>query len=164
MDKLKKEMGKRLAEIRKAKKIKQEELRELIGAPTVQMISNWENGHSYPSAHYLIILAKKLDISLDYLLLGRDNDTNNRKIITYKDAIEFMVALENCGLFKCDILSQTICSKYVNLSSFDKTILNFKIEYDNLSIASNSMREELFNQAVVDLLNKYDVPLKKSKD
>ena len=79
MDEAKKEIGKRIAEIRKSKKIKQEELKEMIGAPTVQMISGWENGHSFPSTTYLIIIAKKLDISLDYLLLGKRSDSTDKK-------------------------------------------------------------------------------------
>ena len=69
MNETKKELGKRIAEIRKSKKLNQEEFKELIGAPTVQMISGWENGHSFPSVNYLIIIAKKLDTSLHYLLL-----------------------------------------------------------------------------------------------
>ena len=160
MDELKKEFGKRLAEIRKSKKIKQEELREMIDAPTVQMISGWENGHSFPSTNYLIILAKKLDISLDYLLLGKPNDKSPKKLHTYKDVAEYILELLNSGLFKLggyDLGSNLYAT---NLETLDKKIADFKHEFDNLLVASKTLRPELFKQATVDLLNKYDIPIK----
>lgn len=161
MNELKKEFGKRLAEIRKSKKIKQEELKELINAPTVQMISGWECGHSFPSANYLIILAKKLDISLDYLLLGKNNNAKNKKIFTYKDAAECMIELQSCGLFSISGYQYSSDLYQTNLYTFDKKIESFKLEFDNLMTAAKTLRKELFDQAVIDLLNKYDIPLTK---
>ena len=163
MDEAKKEIGKRIAEIRKSKKIKQEELKEMIGAPTVQMISGWENGHSFPSTTYLIIIAKKLDISLDYLLLGKRSDSTDKKITTYKDATTFIIELINSGLFKIGGYYQANGVYVTELESTDKTIGSFKLELDNLLVASKTLRPELFNQAIVDLLNKYDLTLKANR-
>lgn len=159
MDELKKDLGKRLAEIRKSKKIKQEELKEMIGAPTVQMISGWENGHSFPSPFYLINLAKKLDISLDYLLLGKENEKNKKKIFTYKDAVENIIELNNSELFYINDYKSINDIHCTVLESHDKTIAKFKEELDNLLIAKQTLRNELFNQAIDDLINKYDIPL-----
>lgn len=164
MDESKKEFGKRLAEVRKSKKIKQEEFKELIGAPTVQMISGWENGHSFPSPTYLIIIAKKLDISLDYLLLGREKESQDKTIRTYKDAAIAIVELIKCNLFDISsYLSSDSFGKTFNvttLSSSNKKINSFREELDNLLVASKSLRPELFNQAVDDLLGKYDILIK----
>lgn len=160
MNELKKEFGKRLAEIRKSKKIKQEELRDMIGAPTVQMISGWENGHSFPSTNYLIILAKKLDISLDYLLLGKPNDKSSKKLHTYKDVAEYILELLDSGLFQLCGYGWDSTLYKTSLETLDKKIADFKHEFDNLLVASKTLRPELFKQATVDLLDKYDIPIK----
>lgn len=164
MDKLKKDVGKRLAEIRKTKKMKQEDLMELIEAPTVQMISGWENGHSLPSATYLIKIAKKLDISLDYLLLGEGGLTNEKEIRTYKDAAKCMIKLSESGLFKFEgIYAEIGDNKIVELSSTNKTLCDFRRELDNLLVASKTLRHELYMQAVEELLDKYDIPIENYK-
>ena len=161
MDEIKKEVGKRIAEIRKSKGLKQEEFKELIGAPTIQMISGWENGHSFPSANYLIIMAKKLDISLDYVLLGKQNDPDDKTIRTYKEAFSYIVELLNSKLFKIEGYPDLSNGKYITLlSSSDGRVNEFKKEYDILSAAAKTIRVELMQQAFTDLLNKYDIPLK----
>ena len=160
MNDLKEEFGKRLSEVRKSKKLKQEDLKDMIEAPTIQMISNWENGHAFPSPHYLIILAKKLDTSLDYLLLGKETKTESRCVSTYKDAGECILALINSGLFELGGYAFRMGVMATTLTSLDKNISDFKAELDTLLIASKTLRPELFNQAVLDLLDKYDTPLK----
>ena len=163
MDEIKKEVGKRLAEIRKSKKLNQEEFKDLIGAPTVQMISGWENGHSFPSPTYLIIIAKKLDISLDYLLLGRQNGSDDKSIRTYKDAAIYMTQLFESGLFELGGYQYGANDHQyaVTLTSKEPHMRDFKRELDNLLIAANTLRPELLKQAIIDLYNKYDIPLKK---
>ncbi len=165
MDELKKEIGKRIAEIRKAKKLNQEELKELIGAPTVQMISGWENGHSFPSVPYLVIFAKKLDISLDYLLLGNKKDVQDKTIVTYKDAAEYILQFVFSGLFEISGYQYGVSKEQytVTLTSNDKKIRDFKLELDNLMVAAKTLKPELLKQALSDLLEKYDYPIKNSK-
>lgn len=163
MDELKKEIGKRIAEIRKSKKLNQEELKKIIEAPTVQMISGWENGHSFPSVPYLVIFAKKLDISLDYLLLGNKKDTQDKTIVTYKDAAEYMLQLILSGLFSIDGYRYgTNEGQYaVTLTSKDTKIRDFKKELDTLMAAAYTLGSELLNQALSGLLGRYDYPIKK---
>ena len=62
--------GERLALLRKSKKISQERLSELVGVSR-QAVSKWENNESYPETEKLILIAEKLDASLDYLLLNK---------------------------------------------------------------------------------------------
>ena len=65
------------------------------------------------------------------------------------------------GLFRLDGSFSTNTGYYSVLFSNDNTIFNFRKEMDNLKIASKTLRPELYSQAIVDLLNKYDIPLKK---
>lgn len=153
------EIGKRLAEIRKSKKLKQEDFKELIDAPTVQMISSWENGHASISTTYLIIIAKKLDISLDYLLLGRKDVINQKKNQTYKDVAQSLIDLTENKLFNLYKRINDVGLYDVCVSSANKTLVQFYDEYNNLLIASKSLKPELYNQAIIDLLEKYDFPL-----
>jgi transcriptional regulator with XRE-family HTH domain len=159
MNDFKKAFGKRLSEIRKSRKLKQQELKKLIEAPTIQMVSNWENGHVFPSATYLIILAKKLDVSLDYLLLGKEAKVQPKSISTYKDIATNIVNMVGSCLF--DIAENcTADGTRMILFSCDQTVVSFKREFSNLLVASQSIRPELFDIAVKDLLDKYDIPLK----
>lgn len=164
MEDLKKEIGKRIAESRKAKHLKQEDLRTLIDAPTVQMISGWEKGHSFPSMPYLVILAKTLDTSLDYLLLGKENGSVDRSIVTYKDAATRLIELEDSGLFEMRDGDYGLGYPFTELYTIDKTIGEFKSELDSLKGASKTLRPELYKQAIQDLLDKYDSPIKKPKE
>lgn len=161
MNKSKYEFGKRLAEIRKGKNLNQQEFKNIVEAPTVQMVSCWENGHSFPSVPYLITFAKRLDISLDYLLLGKQNEKTDKKIKTYKDAAECMMALISSGLFEIQNTFITVGNSHKTvICSEDETLSNFKKELQNLLVASETLRSELFQQAISDLLEKYDFPLK----
>lgn len=79
-------IGKRLAEIRKSKKLKQMELAEMLNV-SQQVISNIERGVTAPDIEQLKKIADIYNISLDQLV-GReffyDNADNvERKIISY---------------------------------------------------------------------------------
>lgn len=65
-----------LAELRKEKKLTQEELGEQIGV-TNKTVSRWENGNYLPPAEILQILSKLYSVSINELLSGeRLNDEN----------------------------------------------------------------------------------------
>ncbi|MGN1075742.1 MAG: helix-turn-helix domain-containing protein [Candidatus Enteromonas sp.] len=138
MNNIKKEFGKRLAEIRKSKKLRQEDLKELINAATIQMISNWENGHSFPSTSYLIILSKKLDVSLDYLLFGKENSPRNFEFRTYKDVCECITALIQDELFEL--------GSYIDQNYMQEQIgLTYKPTKNNPNEFSVSVNATLYN-------------------
>ena len=59
--------GDNLKEIRKQRKITQEDLAELLNVSR-QAISKWESGNGYPETEKLIMISRELNISLDYLL------------------------------------------------------------------------------------------------
>lgn len=59
--------GKNLQAIRKKNQLSQEGLAEMLGVSR-QAVSKWELGEGYPEVDKLLILSKKLNISLDSLL------------------------------------------------------------------------------------------------
>jgi len=59
--------GENLREIRKQRKMTQEDLAELLNVSR-QAVSKWESGEGYPETEKLLILSKELNISIDYLL------------------------------------------------------------------------------------------------
>lgn len=72
-------LGKRIATIRKERKMSQEDFAELFNV-TRQTISSWENSKSYPDIETLVKISDKFNISLDILLREDKN-----MIETYKN-------------------------------------------------------------------------------
>lgn len=65
------ELNERIASVRKAAGLTQEQLGELAGVSR-QAVSKWESGQAVPDALTLAALCRKLHVSADYLLLGVD--------------------------------------------------------------------------------------------
>ena len=61
--------GQRLYELRKEKKISQEELAELLDVSR-QSISKWENDKAYPEMTRILFMSEYFGVSLDYLMRG----------------------------------------------------------------------------------------------
>lgn len=61
--------GENLQTIRKKNQLSQEGLAEMLGVSR-QAVSKWELGEGYPEVEKLLLLSKKLNISLDSLLGG----------------------------------------------------------------------------------------------
>jgi tellurite methyltransferase len=66
-----KEIGQRIALLRKEKEYTQEQLSVLLNV-TPQAVSKWENGNALPDTALLPLLAKVLEVSIDRLLIGSD--------------------------------------------------------------------------------------------
>ena len=65
------ELKDRIAVVRKAAGLTQEQLGELLGV-TRQAVSKWESGQSVPDALTVAKLCEELHVSADYVLLGRE--------------------------------------------------------------------------------------------
>lgn len=65
------ELQDRIAAVRKAAGLTQEQLGELVGV-TRQAVSKWESGQTVPDALTIAKLCKELNVSADYVLLGRE--------------------------------------------------------------------------------------------
>ncbi|MBD7912467.1 helix-turn-helix domain-containing protein [Clostridium cibarium] len=70
-----------LKSIRKERHISQEEVAEIMGVSR-QAVSKWEQGSVYPEMEKLLLLAKELNLSLDYLMLGEKSSNENNKTIS----------------------------------------------------------------------------------
>lgn len=66
------EFGERLREARRKHGLSQEELAALLDVSR-QAVSRWEMGEGYPETEKLVALAKTLGLSLDALVLGRED-------------------------------------------------------------------------------------------
>ena len=67
MKEIKMSFGNNLKLLRKEKGLTQEQLAEMLGVSR-QAISRWEFDNGYPETDKLLIIAKELDVSLDYLM------------------------------------------------------------------------------------------------
>lgn len=76
---LMKEIGKRIAELRRSHKITQETLAELLDVSS-KHISHVERGCASLSLHGLIELCNLFHCSLDYLVLGRETDPSLNRL------------------------------------------------------------------------------------
>lgn len=65
------ELKDRIASVRKAAGLTQEQLGELVGV-TRQAVSKWESGQTVPDALTVAKLCEALHVSADYVLLGKE--------------------------------------------------------------------------------------------
>ena len=61
------EIGKRIKEIRTEQGLSQQKFGELLSV-SQDTISLWENGKAVPTAEFLIAIAQRFDVSIDYIL------------------------------------------------------------------------------------------------
>ena len=73
-------LGKRIADLRREKGLKQDELAEKLGV-SPQAVSKWENDQTCPDISLLPSLAKILGVSVDELLSGKKDDEPEVKIL-----------------------------------------------------------------------------------
>ena len=78
--------GKKLKELRKAKKITQKKLSEVLGYGYTA-IANYESGRNEPSLQDLVRLADFLDVSVDELL-GREYPSKKKEIYACFDRLD----------------------------------------------------------------------------
>ena len=154
MEQLKKEIGKRIRDARLQKGLKQKELAELLQTATPQMVNNWEKGDALPQANYVIKIAKTLDISTDYLLLGNDNNSLRERNANYQDVLKMLIELRNTKLFKVEY------NDYYNnfyMQTTDKTIVDFVQKLQKLDDAFEVLGREVYENRLRNLIAQYDV-------
>lgn len=66
-----KRIGQRIKEIRLEQELSQQKFGELLSV-SQDTVSLWEKGKSLPTAEFLIAIATKFDISVDYILCLKD--------------------------------------------------------------------------------------------
>lgn len=70
------ELHERIAAVRKAAGLTQEQLGELLGV-TRQAVSKWESGQTVPDTATVARLCRELHVSADYVLLGREPEEDD---------------------------------------------------------------------------------------
>ncbi|WP_315122128.1 helix-turn-helix transcriptional regulator [uncultured Clostridium sp.] len=69
------ELSERLQQLRKLANYSQEQLAEML-CISRQAISKWESGQSNPDINNIIKLSEIYNVSTDYILMGKDNNSN----------------------------------------------------------------------------------------
>lgn len=156
------EIGKRIAEARKALGLKQKDCLKPLGDITIQMLSNWENGHTFPTATYLMKIAKVFNVSLDYIILGVRTDTKGLEVKTYKEAMDCIYALKESNVFN---FMQSAIQRGENRGIYffteNKEIVQFYLDLQKVESAKDFMTETAFKQSIEQIKNKFDYKIRK---
>ena len=159
-------LGERIAQLRKEKKVSQEELADIL-CTSRQAISKWERGESDPDIGRLKDLAMYFDVSIDYLL-GYDiestsvnrfvkrvkNCFKNKKYDISLDEIK-MVVTKNKNNFYILIAVIEYLSDYYAINR-DKEVVDMVIDYcqkaiaiyqpnENVDITLNDLHKTILN-------------------
>ena len=70
------EFSQQIREIRNKNRLTQEEMAQKLHV-TRQAVSNWENGKNLPDLGMLVEIARTFHVSLDWLILGGDDNVND---------------------------------------------------------------------------------------
>lgn len=95
------QLGKRIRDIRKSKKLTQESLAEKTGLTHVQ-IGNIENAKSRPSIESLINISEVLQVSTDELLFGGNRFSDD------KEYMEYTAILKDCNDKERRVIIETV--------------------------------------------------------
>lgn len=88
------EFSQQIRQIRNENKLTQEEMAQKIHV-TRQAVSNWENGKNLPDIGMLVEIANTFHVSLDWLILGGDNNMNDMTEKLIEDGSEGRRAKRN---------------------------------------------------------------------
>lgn len=84
-------LGNKISELRKEKKLTQEELAKMVNV-SAKTISSWENNRNLPSIDMLISLSNELDTSIDILLdLNKENKKEKSKLYEQRSFKENLI-------------------------------------------------------------------------
>ncbi|WP_286161266.1 helix-turn-helix transcriptional regulator [Clostridium sp. KNHs214] len=132
----------RLKRIRKERCYTQEELAKITKI-SVQTIRNYEQGNNEPVAVYLLELAKTLDVTPDYLLLGEEN------MNTYTKAIEAelkqLSEFEKIKEIKAQELNATILS---HLELSEELVTSIKDAWEEMKLFTREKEDNNGNKIV----------------
>lgn len=73
----------KIVKLRKVRKISQEKMAEMFNVSR-QAVQKWENGTSVPDLNNLVQIAEYFDVSLDYLINGKDRQNTEEMMLTRK--------------------------------------------------------------------------------
>ena len=166
MKEISKEIGKRLINLRKEINKTQQEVADSIPGLTIQMISSYENGKQSPAIENLIKISSFYNVSIDYLLTGKETSKSVSKITNYEELIRTILMIKECGIFTVSTSMGYVgvdysCEYDYNLFSHNETLYRFNENYEKLLAAKEIMGEEMYKMALDGLISKYkNTPIK----
>ena len=171
-----KKVGEQIAALRKAKGLTQSELGERIGV-SFQAVSKWERGETLPDITLLPDLAKILETTIDYILLGNEKVMEYKGKFTVTDMKKGLNCLKNAGeylgteniIYRAAVkgintdlntdIEEAFTNDYVFEAFLAEAIIQNLISglYVDISDVKNNFKHEHFKNIVVDYCNKYGI-------
>lgn len=171
-----KKVGEQIAVLRKAKGITQSELGERIGV-SFQAVSKWERGETLPDITVLPDLAKILETTVDFILLGSEKVIEYKGKFTVADIKKGLNCLKNAGeylgteniIYRAAIkginneLNTNIEEAFSNDYVFEAFLAEAIIQnlmsglYVDISDVKNNFKHEHFKNIVVDYCDRYGI-------
>ena len=171
-----KKVGAQIANLRKAKGITQSELGERIGV-SFQAVSKWERGETLPDTALLPDLARILETTVDFILLGGEKVIEYKGKCTVGDMRKGLECLKNAGeylgaeniIYRAAIkgintdlntdIEEAFRNDYVFEAFLAEAIIQNLIAgfYVDISDVKNNFKYEHFKNIVVDYCDKYGI-------
>ncbi len=171
-----KKVGEQIAVLRKAKGLTQSELGERIGV-SFQAVSKWERGETLPDVTLLPDLAKILETTVDFILLGSEKVIEYKGKFTVTDMKKGLNCLKNAGeylgaeniIYRAAIkginkdLNTDIEEAFTNDYIFEAFLAEAIIQnlmsglYVDISDIKNNFKHEHFKNIVIDYCNRYGI-------
>lgn len=171
-----KKVGEQIAVLRKAKGLTQSELGERIGV-SFQAVSKWERGETLPDVTLLPDLAKILETTVDFILLGSEKVIEYKGKFTVTDMKKGLNCLKNAGeylgaeniIYRAAIkginkdLNADIEEAFTNDYIFEAFLAEAIIQnlmsglYVDISDVKNNFKHENFKNIVIDYCNRYGI-------
>ena len=147
-------LGEQLKRIRVKKDLSQKELAELLGV-TPASLSAYETGKKNPSLNVLIDIAKKCNVSLDWLCGLSQYENNLNEIKTYSDIIKLLTQISKTKLIDfTDIYMVGACISFRENSALKLFLNDFKKMYTLYT--DKSIDEDVYDLWIEKTLKKYN--------
>ena len=121
------DIGRFIAEKRRAKNLTQEQLAELLGVSN-KTISKWETGKSMPDYSIVELLCKELNISISELLAGKEKESEGTPIYTEEQVALLLYKtqqMENKNRIHFDMSSDNLIEKGTIIGSVLAMIISY---------------------------------------
>ncbi len=169
-------VGEQIAVLRKSKGLTQRELGERIGV-SFQAVSKWERGETLPDITLLPDLAKILETTIDFILLGSEKVIEYKGKFTVTDVKKGLNCLKNTGeylgaeniVYRSAInginknLNTNIEEAFTNDYVFEAFLAEAIIQnlmaglYVDISDVKNNFKHDHFKNIVVNYCNRYGI-------
>ena len=174
-------IGDTISQLRKEKGWTQNELAEMLKVSD-KAISKWESNKGDPSIEFLPILAQLFDVSLDYLMTGKEKED---KIITisklelcakkddvdmykelklssdYKDEngktiFDYVFKYESCNIFKVIMNSGNYISRHKDDNQFLENFYYMRIKCNDITVIRDLIRLDYINSTINHHLDNFE--------